>query len=317
MIRPGEAVVFLRALWDVLDTEGYVELRPLYPQKPEKGTPGARRQGRARRWLPLEELIARLPSALSWCAEVGVSAYFGVLPRRSFRAGGARDVLSGAVAWVDLDLPVHGCRERLARVPFRPSAVVLTGRGVHAYWLLSEPEPAEVCSGLSERLARAVGGDRAWDSARLLRLPGSVNVKHAHRPVARLARLEVRRRYHAVDLADGLPEAPTRRRRKHATNTQPKLRPEQLGLALRRRVRYARGTLGRLEQEIRRTGEGDRNSALFRAGARCGELAAAGGLGLDEARRRLVAAGCAVGLDEVEAAGALENGIARGLAGEQ
>jgi len=214
MTRPEEAAALLRALWAPLDDDGLVELRPLAPNRPAPDSADGRRQRGARRWWPLDMALARLPAVLSWCGDAGLSAYFGVLPRT--REGGCNeDTGPGAVAWVDLDGWKAGAsaEDGLAHLrglgPLAPSALVASGRGVHAYWLLTEEEPPEVCAGLSARLAALVGGDATSDPARLLRLPGSHNLKYAGRPLARLVALDETRRFHGPDLDGMLPPLPT------------------------------------------------------------------------------------------------------------
>jgi P4 family phage/plasmid primase-like protien len=70
----------------------------------------------------------------------------------------------------------------LARLKFRPSIIVFSGGGLHAYWGLKEPMPTQ---GNIERielalrqLADVVAGDLAvCEVARVMRLPGSHNTK--------------------------------------------------------------------------------------------------------------------------------------------
>ena len=320
MSGAAAARALLSALWDVLDDDGFVELRPLYPDRPERGSPRWRRQLDARRWLPLSEALERMPRFLEWCDRAGLSAFYGVLPRRVFGGGSAADVAGGAAAWVDLDVAPRDARERLARVPFRPSAVVLTGRGVHAYWFLSEAEPPEVCAGLSGRLAAVTEADpAAVDPPRLLRLPGARNPKHPDAGAARLVQLDRSGRYHAADLDDWLPDGP---------KTAPKLgrpvevRPEQVGLALRGRGHRGEGILRHRAQTIAQTPEGGgegpaaagRNSRLYAAGRLAARLAAAGACDVGWAQRVLVDAGARSGLARSEAAVAVDNGIRREVA---
>ena len=81
-------------------------------------------------------------------------------------------------------------RASLAAFPLKPSAVVRSGGGLHAYWLLDAP--LDLANGgapraktLLRQLAAATGGDlHSAEPARILRLPGSVNHKYTPpRPV--------------------------------------------------------------------------------------------------------------------------------------
>ncbi len=326
MTRPDEAAALLRALWAFLDDEGLVELRPLYPDRPDRHSPEARTQGRARRWFSLDGACDALPDVLGWCGERGLGAYFGALPRVGWGKGTKWDVLPGAVAWADLDVPPAEASERLQRTPFRPSAVVLTGAGVHAYWFLSEPAEPSACEDLTRRFTLALDADRkSAERARILRLPGSVNTKYPHRPLARLARLDPDARFHAEDLAEWLPAAPRPKRDLGAL--LPAVRPGELRRNARRVRRFAEVSL---EQRIasilstppyderpldptdpkrkRRLGSG-RRDRLFGAGWFVARAVARGALDLDAARDALVDAGTATGLDLAEVVRHVDRGI--------
>jgi hypothetical protein len=315
--RPAEAAALLRALWAFLDDEALVELRPLYVDRPDRHTPEARLQGRARRWMGLEQTCRAMPEVLAWCARNGLGAYFGALPRVGWGKGTRWDVLPGGAAWADLDVPPAEAAARLERTPFPPSAVVLTGAGVHAYWLLSEPVGPEVCEDLSRRLTAVLDADRkSTDRARILRLPGSVNTKYPHRPVARLARLDPGVRFHAEDLADWLPPAPKPKRDLGAL--LPKVRPGELRRNALRVRRFAAAGLDHRIAAIlstppyderpldpddptgkRRLGPG-RRDRLFGGGWFVARAVARGALHLDAARDALISAGVETGLDLAE-----------------
>jgi len=142
-----------------------------------------------RRWHgSAEDLRADQVRLLSLSEAKRAGTFFGVLPRRAVGVGTAADVLAGHVAWVDIDFRDFPggeaeARKRLAEFPVPPSAVVRSGHGLHGYWLLRELEEPETLSRLSEGLAQALGGDHAFDAARILRLPGTVNWKDPEHPV--------------------------------------------------------------------------------------------------------------------------------------
>jgi hypothetical protein len=316
------AQALLSALWAPLEDGGLVELRPLATERPKAYTPAAQLQNRARRWLPLPEMRAALPRVLPWCASVGFSAYFGVLSR--VRDGGrVDDTGPGAAVWADLDISPEDARARLKGIPFAPSAVVLTGRGVHAYWLLSEERPPLELAGLTRRMAVALGADMApTHPAALLRLPGSINPKHAGRPVARLVKLEDARRYHAEDLDDWLPVLP----KKPAPTARPARRapigpvsPAQLELLTWRRTR-AEAALAALAERVATTKKGapaapgrpaepGRAVGLYRAGCQAGAMVGRGELDRATAEAALRAAALASKLERQE----VEHNLLRGL----
>lgn len=145
--------------------------------------------------------------------------YYGVALRRRPQAGSPGGALLDCVAlsalFADVDFkatPVEQAREAVRRFPLKPSAAVRSGGGVHLYWLLREPMelPAEApCArDLLRRLALHLGADiAAAESARILRIPGTLNRKYSPpRPVV-LAQLDSTRRFNPSDF-DFLPPEP-------------------------------------------------------------------------------------------------------------
>jgi hypothetical protein len=141
--------------------------------------------------------------------------YFGVATRVTTANGRRENCGFIGALFTDIDFkvtPEADARERLARFPLAPSIVVHTGGGLHVYWLLREPldihetdpDPLLRC------LSRALRGDlKAGEAARVLRVPGTWNVKPeygAPRPV-RLELLDESRRYNPSDF-DFLPPEP-------------------------------------------------------------------------------------------------------------
>lgn len=326
MTRPDMAQALLSALWGHLEDGGLVELRPLAPERPKAHTAPARLQHKARRWLPLADMLTALPAVLPWCASAGLSAYFGVLPR--VRAGGSVDDAGhGAAVWADLDIAPQDARARLQGIPFAPSAVVLTGRGVHAYWLLSEERPPLELAGLTRRMAVVLGADMApTHPAALLRLPGSINPKHAGRPLAGLVKLEDGRRYHAEDLDEWLPAlpkkpAPPSARAAVQVPSGP-VSPAQVELFTWKRKRAAR-ELAVLAERVAATEEGapaapgrparpGRAVGLYQAGCIAGGMVGRGELDRATAEAALRAAALASKLEPAEVEHNLLRGLGRG-----
>ena len=140
------------------------------------------------------------------------NVYFSVCPLADEAvARAAGDVAKVRVVWCDLDYKTLRTEENALAVVDALSdvldlpcaAVVHTGNGVHAYWRVrdSEQDPANVTDrnrhgigellsrwgGLVQRIADSVepgaGIDPVYDLARILRLPGSTNVKDPDGPI--------------------------------------------------------------------------------------------------------------------------------------
>ena len=133
--------------------------------------------------------------------------YFGVTTRRralgSHRRNetGGADIVEMFGLWVDLDVITEGhhqkknipptmgaAMELLQGLSREPSIIVSTGGGIQAYWLFDEPLPVTPQAlsleyGWQEEIRRAAqeaGGwevDATHDAARILRVPGTWNVK--------------------------------------------------------------------------------------------------------------------------------------------
>lgn len=117
------------------------------------------------------------------------NVYVGVCLRKTQWPAGERgkskDALSSLAAWVDIDYKVTPREKALALVkPFKlsPSVIVKSGGGIHCYWLLREPATGDDLLRvplINKALATALEGDRqSTDLARILRVPGTLNLKY-------------------------------------------------------------------------------------------------------------------------------------------
>lgn len=146
---------------------------------------------------------------------------FGVQPR--CRQGGQKgDVLAAVALTADLDCADAAARQsararlRAFRLPY--SALVQSGHGLHAYWLLHEPLPVQGPDGpanaaryeaVARRLAGHLGADHTWDLPRVLRVPGSLNCKPGRPAVrSRLSELAPDVRHNLAEFGAALPPQP-------------------------------------------------------------------------------------------------------------
>lgn len=135
-----------------------------------------------------EALIADHERLVSTAKARNAAVFYGVLPRRARGAGKTTDALPGDVVWADLDFKDYAggeaeARSRLEAFPTPPSIVVRSGHGLHVFWMLRDiSEPSEL-STASKWVAGVLGGDHTFDAARLLRLPGSFNLKDPENPI--------------------------------------------------------------------------------------------------------------------------------------
>lgn len=175
---------FLEALWSGCPA-GWAEIQTIRPS----ATAG--KKDEAHPWFfewptDFDRLLDRAEKSRGqWNVYHGVGVF-------SRPRGQNDDVLAVCALWADMDfkdIPRDQAIRRVKEFPLKPSAGVLSGGGLHAYWFLKEPltggdleRVRPICLGI----ARALGGDQqACTKKQLLRTPGSVNIKYQpHRPVA-------------------------------------------------------------------------------------------------------------------------------------
>jgi len=109
------------------------------------------------------------------------NVYFGVSARLG-KDGHKESVARCRAVWADIDGKSFpgGKEDALAAVDsfvFAPSFVVDSGNGFHGYWLLVEDAKPTDAEDLMKEIGACVNGDSTWDASRVLRVPGSFNVK--------------------------------------------------------------------------------------------------------------------------------------------
>jgi len=112
---------------------------------------------------------------------LGWGAYFAVGLRRPgltrWQRGGAADVVALPALFVDVDDPSSDALQRIRYSDPKPSCVVSSGGGFHAYWWLDEPTAnLPTTRDLLRELATALHGDHL-SVAQSLRVPQSHNNK--------------------------------------------------------------------------------------------------------------------------------------------
>jgi hypothetical protein len=173
---------FLRALYAGAPDDLYFELRCIHPAT-----------GDARSfWSKVGEkrtLTNALNRGQILNRESGYGLYFAPCLRRD-KDGKAEAAALLPALWVDLDCDDDAACRAAALVKLHafnppPSAIIDSGGGLHAYWLLKEPtslidEAArKQAAGILRGLFSALGGDPQYvkSVASVMRLPNSINTK--------------------------------------------------------------------------------------------------------------------------------------------
>lgn len=130
----------------------------------------------------------------------GNNVYFGVCPRKD-KLGTKEGVKQISTLWCDID-GKDFCKEdadlgkgiawneikRKLPKELVPSVFVDSGNGFHLYWFLlssytvEDSSTIEQFEGILLGLAALLGGDHCFDVSRVLRLPGSFNMKNIYSP---------------------------------------------------------------------------------------------------------------------------------------
>jgi hypothetical protein len=173
----GMAVSYFFELLGLPGDGGSIEIRGICPSWADP-------PARSRRFL------STVPDVLVYIRELQAAPepygiYFGVAPRygNDGTKAGCRHV---SAVWVDIDLKdVGGSKLGTYKSLWRddgsvpkPTMLVDSGHGYHAYWVLDLPTGDLVrIEGINRYLARCLGGDKTIDVSRVLRVPGTLNTK--------------------------------------------------------------------------------------------------------------------------------------------
>ncbi|MEA2275330.1 MAG: RepB DNA-primase from phage plasmid [Solirubrobacteraceae bacterium] len=146
------------------------------------GRPRPRRSSDPRRFHRCGDVRA-LQALARTTREDGLECWCSVLPRTESVPGG-RAVTGGALLWADVDTPGTLWRARALRERLPVRLVVESGGAAnprearwHLYLAVSRWLAPEELEAANARLAELLGGDRVGDRGRLMRLPGTRNLK--------------------------------------------------------------------------------------------------------------------------------------------
>ena len=122
-----------------------------------------------------------------------LNVFFGVATRKQYGKGTEEDIQDVPGLWVDID-PKHASMsdaiQTVSQLPTPPTAIVSSGNGIHAYFKFEKPfrisdkEAFERIKELSFQMHLFTNADNTGDLPRLLRVPGSWNMKDPSCPKA-------------------------------------------------------------------------------------------------------------------------------------
>lgn len=164
------------------------------------------------------EVVLVLDTVIDDFERYGFNVFAGILLRT--RPEGVADacVKDTPVLWADFDSKDFN-NDRMQtfyavqRMDIPPQIVVDSGHGFHAYWLLETKLPVSTAQILMATMAQKYGSDMVGDPARVMRIPGTLNVKDPeHKVPVRLIKFDPLERARTEDFFEYLiPDKPASR----------------------------------------------------------------------------------------------------------
>ncbi len=190
------AVEFLNAIWS-RQGEGFAELRLIS----NDGKVG-------QSWYAYpSDLDKFILSSISNRGPV-TNVFAGVLLRDEQSGKAEHCKTNTPILWADFDTKktsrLHVFHE-INQIEIPPQIIVDSGHGFHTYWLLDKNTPVSEAQPVMKAIANRHGGDVVGDPARVMRVPGTTNVKGDPKPV-RIVKLNPFERVRFSDFINYVPE---------------------------------------------------------------------------------------------------------------
>jgi len=180
--------------------EGYIEVRAID------------REGKVKRFFfptgSIDELNNKVFSKNSYLKKNNI--FFGVCTRLS-KSGKEKDIEQVLTLWLDIDCKNEEEKQQrlneLDSFHVKPSILVDSGHGIHVYWLLANPfrinsnEDKLYIKGILKGMCKELKADHCFDLSRVLRLPGTYNLKDPNNPLpVKIISINPERKYKIKDL---------------------------------------------------------------------------------------------------------------------
>ncbi len=265
---------------------------------------------------------ALLKDMVKW--NPALNYWIGVAIRKDTTGGAKENLLALTASFCDVDCGPAGhknapkyqtkdeARAAVEQFPLRPSMLIDSGGGYQCYWLFKAPvelnqETMAHLERINRGLVLALGGDiPATDAARILRLPGTFNMKLTGNPrPVNIVWCEADRTYELAELA-----------RYEAKEQAQGGRPSHQGDGGQPAGEYAAYAQRALADELAKlagTPEGGRNAALNQAAFALGSLVGARVLDRGSVDAALYGVAASIGLGEAEARATIQSGLEGGM----
>ena len=129
--------------------------------------------------------------------------YFGVYTRQKGN-GKANGCISTGALWADFDnMQLQEVKSRIRKAGLPDASIYISsGRGIHTYWLLTKRVKRGI-TGILRAIATTTGADaKATDTARIMRLPDTMNIKY--KPFRQCKVIEAKGQRYDIELFETL-----------------------------------------------------------------------------------------------------------------
>lgn len=182
---------FIKEIFSICPENQYIEISRIISD------PKGEKKGRKRHsvYRPAKDFIRDFDQAMEKIKNINnanYNIYFGACPRIRMRENGkaGRDIDTevATALWADTDDGKHsrkfvdGSIEALEKLGLGPSIVVETGHGRHFWWLLEKSVPIKDALWAMAGIHTYLQGDNVYNPSRIMRLPGTKNVKDPLNP---------------------------------------------------------------------------------------------------------------------------------------
>lgn len=133
-----------------------------------------------RAWYPYPDGLKDFVERANEC-NGSYNVFAGVLLREKQDIGTADNCKKTTpILWADFDTKVMArlnVFHEINQIEVPPQIMLDSGYGFHAYWLLNEAVSVDDAQDVMKNLAKRHGGDVVGDPARIMRVPGTLNIK--------------------------------------------------------------------------------------------------------------------------------------------
>lgn len=195
------AQIFFTTIFGTAPSDTLIELRPI----------NAKKEYAKAKYVKISSMREVIDSVEKDALSGECNCFYGVLPRTTTQGcDNAIDYIQ--TFWVDLDAK-HFNNDKLNtlkaldKFALTPTIIVDSGHGYHAYWVLKscvhlkDDKLRQEATSVSKALHRMIGADATFNISRILRVPGTMNIKDPDNPLmCKLHSLEVSATYTFEDI---------------------------------------------------------------------------------------------------------------------